>query len=192
VADEPLFFAHPEEFRAWLERHHESASELLVGFHRKGSGRPTLTWAQAVDEALCFGWIDGVRRRVDGERYTIRFTPRRARSIWSDVNVARVAELSAQGRMRPAGRRAFEAREARRTGVYAHEREQDARLTAAEERRFRADVAAWEFFQSQPPGYRRTALHLVVSAKRPETRERRLATLIEDSGRGVRIRQLRR
>jgi uncharacterized protein YdeI (YjbR/CyaY-like superfamily) len=192
VPDEPRFFARPEEFRAWLERHHESASELLVGFHRKGTGRPSLTWPQAVDEALCFGWIDGVRRRVDAERYSIRFTPRRARSIWSDVNVARVAELTAQGRMRPSGVRAFEAREARRTGVYSHERTQDARLTPDEERRFRADGAAWDFFQSQPPGYRRTALHLVVSAKRPETRERRLAQLIEDSARGLRIKQLRR
>jgi uncharacterized protein YdeI (YjbR/CyaY-like superfamily) len=192
VPDEPVFFAHPEEFRAWLERHHESASELLVGFHRKGTGRPSLTWAQAVDEALCFGWIDGVRRRVDAERYSIRFTPRRARSIWSAVNVARVADLTAQGRMRPAGLRAFEARVPERTGVYSHERAQDARLTAEEEQRFQADAAAWEFFQSQPPGYRRTALHLVVSAKRPETRERRLAALIEDSGRGLRIKQLRR
>jgi uncharacterized protein YdeI (YjbR/CyaY-like superfamily) len=169
VPDGPLFFADPGEFRAWLEGHHESASELLVGFHRKSTGRPSLTWAQAVDEALCFGWIDGVRRGLDGESYSIRFTPRRARSIWSAVNVARVADLTAQGRMRPAGRRAFEAREAGRTGVYSHERKQEARLTAQEERRFRADAAAWEFFQSQPPGYRRTALHLVVSAKRPET-----------------------
>ncbi|MDX6648632.1 MAG: hypothetical protein QOJ97_583 [Solirubrobacteraceae bacterium] len=192
MPDEPVFFAHPEEFRAWLERHHESASELLVGFHRKGTGRPSLTWAQSVDEALCFGWIDGVRRRVDAERYSIRFTPRRARSIWSAVNVARVADLTAQGRMRPAGLRAFEAREAGRTGVYSHERAQDARLAPEEEQRFQADAAAWEFFQSQPPGYRRTALHLVVSAKRPETRERRLAALIEDSGRGLRIKQLRR
>lgn len=192
MPDGPIYFSEPEEFRAWLERNHESADELLVGFHRKSTGRPSLTWAQAVDEALCFGWIDGVRRRVDDERYTTRFTPRRPRSIWSDVNVGRVAELTAQGRMRPAGLRAFEARSAQRTGIYSHERKKDARLSGAEERRFRADSAAWEFFQAQPPGYRRTALHLVVSAKRPDTRERRLTQLIEDSARGLRLKQLRR
>src|ERR687895_340334 len=122
------FFATPADFRAWLERHHETVGELLVGFYKKGSGRPSITWPESVDEALCFGWIDGVRRTIDDESYSIRFTPRRRRSIWSLVNVKRVAELTKLGRMQPAGLRAFEARDPRRTGVYSFEQKGEVTL----------------------------------------------------------------
>src|SRR4051794_5546895 len=177
---EPTFFATPAQFRAWLEEHHDSASELLVGFYKKGSGRPGITWPEAVDQALCFGWIDGVRRSLGDESYTVRFTPRRSRSIWSAVNVARVAELTKLGLMRPAGVSAFEARRDDRTGIYSHEQKQAARLGRAQQQRFRANAKAWEFFQAQPPGYRRQAIWWVVSAKREETRARRLEQLIAD------------
>ena len=181
---EPTFFATPEDFRAWLEAHHETETELLVGFHKKGSGRPSITWPESVDQALCFGWIDGVRRSIDGERYSIRFAPRKRRSTWSAVNVKRVGELEAEGLMRPAGRAAFERRHEDRTGIYSHERREAAAFDAEQERAFRADERAWAWFQDQPPYYRRAATHWVVSAKKPETRERRLRKLIDDSGAG--------
>jgi uncharacterized protein YdeI (YjbR/CyaY-like superfamily) len=185
------YFASAAAFRAWLEAHHADRDEVLVGFHKRAAGKPTLTWSESVDQALCFGWIDAVRHRVDDARYTIRFTRRRPRSIWSKINVAKVAALVASGQMRPAGARAFEARDAAKTGVYAFEREHAATLAPADERRFRADRTAWAFFAAQPPGYRRTAYHWVISAKRAETRATRLATLIADSAAGVRIKQLR-
>jgi uncharacterized protein YdeI (YjbR/CyaY-like superfamily) len=188
----PKFFATPADFRAWLEKNHSRVSELQVGFHRKASGRPSITWAEAVDQALCFGWIDGVRRSVDDESYQIRFTPRRARSIWSAVNVARVEELTKLGLMQPAGVAAFEARRADRTGIYSHEQREAAKLTRPQEKRFRANAKAWKFFQAQPPGYRRQATWWVVSAKKEDTRERRLDTLIADSEQGQAVRHLRR
>jgi uncharacterized protein YdeI (YjbR/CyaY-like superfamily) len=181
---EPTFFATPEDFRAWLKEHHENETELLVGFHKKGSGRPSITWPESVDQALCFGWIDGVRRSIDGERYSIRFAPRKRRSTWSAVNVKRVGELEAEGLMRPAGRAAFERRHEDRTGIYSHERREAAAFDAEQERAFRADERAWAWFQDQPPYYRRAATYWVVSAKKPETRERRLRKLIDDSGAG--------
>ena len=189
---EPVFFATPIDFRRWLKRHHRSERELLVGFYKKGSGRPSLTWPESVDEALSFGWIDGVRRRLDDESYSIRFTPRKRGSIWSDVNRRRVEELKRAGRMQPAGLEAYEARDAARSGVYSFEQRKTARLDPDAEARFKADRAAWRFFTSQPPGYRKTAIWWVVSAKRDETRARRLATLIGDSGAGRRIGPLRR
>ncbi|MEA2398505.1 MAG: hypothetical protein QOK25_2061 [Thermoleophilaceae bacterium] len=188
----PTFFKEPDEFRAWLEEHHAEASELLVGFHKKGSGRPSITWPESVDQALCFGWIDGVRRSIDDESYTIRFTPRKKKSTWSAVNIARVAELTERGLMRPAGLAAFEARSAERSGIYAYEQRKTAKLDAAQEKRLRANAKAWDFFQAQPPWYRRTATWWVISAKREETRERRLATLIEDSENGRRLARLTR
>jgi uncharacterized protein YdeI (YjbR/CyaY-like superfamily) len=178
---EPTFFAAPEEFRAWLQEHHATESELLVGFHKKGSGRPSMTWPESVDQALCFGWIDGVRRRIDDTSYSIRFTPRKARSTWSAVNVKRVGELIAQGLMHRAGVAAFERRSDDRTAVYAYEQRKSAKLDPEQERRFKANAKAWAWFQDQPAGYRRTATYWVVSAKKPETRERRLERLIEDS-----------
>lgn len=190
---EPTFFATPAEFRAWLEAHHDRAAELWVGFRRKGSGRPSITWPEAVDEALCVGWIDGVRKRVDAESYAIRFTPRKPRSTWSAVNVGRVEALAREGRMRPAGLRAFEARAAERTAIYAYEQTGDAATLDGEaEARFRARPEAWAFFQAQPPSYRRTATWWVVSARREETRRKRLETLIGDSAAGRRIAPLRR
>ena len=180
----PRFFATAAAFRAWLKKNHETAKELLVGFHKSGSGKTRITWRESVDEALCFGWIDGVRRSLGEHAYTIRFTPRKPTSNWSAVNVARVAELRGLGLMRPAGLRAFAARKAEKTAVYAFERKEAPVLSSAQERRLRANRKAAAFFDSQPPWYRRTAIHWVISAKREETRERRLATLIDDSAAG--------
>ena len=189
---EPTFFATPDDFRAWLQVHHESATELLVGFHKKATGRPSITWPQSVDQALCFGWIDGVRHSLGDESYTIRFTPRKARSTWSAVNVRRFGELREADLVAPAGLQAFERRSDDRTAIYSYEQHKTAELGEAFEARFRADAAAWEWFQAQAPSYRRTATYWVVSAKRAETRERRLAELIADSAAGRRIRLLTR
>lgn len=180
-----IFFASAGELRDWFAAHHESADELWVGYHRKATGRPTVTWPQAVDEALCVGWIDGVRYRLDDERHAQRFTPRRKGSFWSAINTKRAAELIAEGRMRPAGLRAFEARSPEKTAIYSYEREAAA-FTKEQQARFEADEPAWAFFQAQPPSYRRTITYWVSSAKRDETRERRFAKLLEDSRAGRR------
>ena len=181
---EPTFFATPAEFRDWLEVHHADAPELLVGYYKKGSGRASMTWPESVDEALCFGWIDGIRRRIDDERYSIRFTPRRARSVWSAVNIRRAGELIAEGRMTPAGLAAFEARDEERSAIYSYEQRHRAKLEPEQEARLRADPAVWEWFQARPPSWQRAAVYWVTSAKKPETRERRLAKLIEDAAAG--------
>ena len=186
----PTFFAEPADFRAWLEANHERASELLVGFHKKATKRPSITWPEAVDEALCFGWIDGIRRSLGDESYTIRFTPRKPRSTWSAVNIARANELIGEGRMRPAGLAAFETRSDDRSAIYAYEQRHEAKLDPDDEREFRANERAWAFFEAQPPSYRKTAIWWIVSAKREETRARRLRTLVEDSANGRRLRQL--
>jgi uncharacterized protein YdeI (YjbR/CyaY-like superfamily) len=180
----PAFFAAPEEFGAWLEEHHESATELLVGFYKKGTGKPSITWEESVEQALRFGWIDGVRRSLGDESYTIRFTPRKPTSNWSLINVAKVEELRERGLMAPAGLRAYEARTPDRTGVYSSERSEAAVLAPELEQRFRANSEAWQWFSARPPGYRRTATHWVVSAKREETRARRLQQLIDCSAEG--------
>jgi uncharacterized protein YdeI (YjbR/CyaY-like superfamily) len=189
---DPTFFATPDAFRAWLQEHHETESELLVGFHKKGSGRPSITWPESVDQALCFGWIDGVRRRIDDDSYSIRFTPRKPSSTWSAVNVRRMKELVEQGLATPAGRAAFERRADDKTAIYSYEQRRAAQLEPEQERRFRANERAWSWFEAQAPSYRRTAIHWVTSAKRPETRERRLTQLIEDSEAGQRIGLVRR
>jgi uncharacterized protein YdeI (YjbR/CyaY-like superfamily) len=188
---EPIFFATPADFRDWLDRHHETESELLVGFYRKDTGKPSITWPESVDEALCVGWIDGIRRSRDAESYTIRFTPRKPRSIWSAINIARVAELTREGRMKPAGLRAFEALSADRSKIYSYEQRQQADLPEEMLARFHSNAEAWAFFESQPPGYRRTAIWWVVSAKKEETRWKRLDTLIADSAAGERLAHLR-
>jgi uncharacterized protein YdeI (YjbR/CyaY-like superfamily) len=180
----PAFFGTPAAFRAWLEAHHQARKELLVGFYKTGSGKPSITWPQSVDEALCFGWIDGVRRSLGDQAYTIRFTPRRPASIWSAINVRKVAQLIKEGKMAPAGVQAFAARRPERTGIYSFERTAAAELTAAEEKTLRANRKASTFFDAQAPWYRRAALHWVVSAKRDETRRRRLQQLIADSAAG--------
>ena len=187
-----IYFPSADAFRAWLAEHHADRDELLVGFHKQGTGRPSMTWPESVEAALAYGWIDGIRRRVDDGRYTIRFTKRRPGSVWSAKNIATAKALVASGRMTPAGLAAFEARDEQRSRVYSFEREQAATLAPAEERRFRANKKAWAFFSAQPPGYRRTAYHWVISAKRAETRARRLALLIADSAAGLRIAPLRR
>jgi uncharacterized protein YdeI (YjbR/CyaY-like superfamily) len=185
----PSFFAGPAEFRSWLERNHDRADEAWVGFHRRGTGRGGLTYPEAVDEALCFGWIDGIRRSLDETSYANRFTPRRPRSHWSRINVTRAGELIAAGRMAPAGIRAFEARDSRHPD--GGDGPSDA-LDGPREATFRAAPAAWAFFEAQPPGYRRLAAGWVMAAKRDETRDRRLATLIADSAAGRRIAPLAR
>jgi uncharacterized protein YdeI (YjbR/CyaY-like superfamily) len=186
------FFSSPAAFRAWFERHHASSSELLVGFYKRGSGKPSITWPESVDQALCFGWIDGVRRSIDHESYSIRFTPRRAGSNWSTINVNRVKELSASGLMSEAGLEAFRRRLENKSGIYSYEQRHSAKLTRADESRFKANKKAWAFFQAQPPWYRRTATHWVVSAKKEETQKRRLLTLISDSAKGRTIGPLTR
>ena len=175
---EPVFFARPALFRKWLERNHETHSELLVGFHKRDSGRESMTWPESVAEALCFGWIDGLRRRVDDRSYTIRFTPRKSSSIWSTVNTNMMRELIAAKRVHPAGMRAFERRRNEKSSVYAYENRQTAVFDVQAEREFKRHKAAWKFFEQCPPWYRRTATWRVISAKRPETRAKRLAELI--------------
>jgi uncharacterized protein YdeI (YjbR/CyaY-like superfamily) len=187
-----LFFATPDDFRTWLEQHHAIEKELLVGFYKRDSGKPSVTWPESVDCALSYGWIDGVRNSIDGISYQIRFTPRKPTSTWSAVNVKRVAELTKIGLMRPAGLKAFEARKGDKTGIYAYEQRKNAKLTPAYEKQFRANKRAWEFFQSQPPWYQRTASYRVISAKQEETRQKRLNQLIKDSAAGRPIKELAR
>lgn len=179
----PTFFPTPAHFRRWLERHHASKSELLVGFFKRGSGKPSITWPESVDEALCFGWIDGVRRKLDEESYTIRFTPRKKDSNWSAINIGRVAALREEGRMQAAGLAAFELRREDRSAIYAYEN-RPVDLDPESEKKLRANRKAWSFWLAQPPWYRRTVSYWVLSAKKEETRERRLAALIADSAEG--------
>ena len=181
----PTFFATEAAFRRWLAANHAAAPELLVGFWKKATGKPSIDWPQARDQALCFGWIDGIRKSLGEDSYTIRFTPRRKGSIWSKVNVERYEALSADGRMTQAGVRAYEENKGR-SGVYAYENALK-ELSAAETRQFKADKKAWAHWQKRPPGYRKVVLHWIASAKKPETRARRLATLIEDSAAGRKI-----
>jgi uncharacterized protein YdeI (YjbR/CyaY-like superfamily) len=182
----PKFFNSRERFREWLERHHASAKEILVGFHKKNSGKKSITYAEALDEALCFGWIDGVRRNFDETSYTIRFTPRKPRSIWSLVNVRHVERLQKEGRMHPAGTAAFERRTPERTGIYSFEN-RPRELSADFQKEFRKNKPAWEFFQKQPPGYKRLMSFWVMSAKKDETRIARLKRLIESSAKRERV-----
>ena len=191
MTPKPRFFASPEKLRAWFAEHHATSDELLVGFHKRATGKKSITWSESVDEALSFGWIDGVRRSIDDTCYTIRFTPRRARSIWSAKNIARFHELAGEGRIEPAGQRAFDERDVARTNQYSFEQERVS-FDREQMRAFRSNKEAWEFFQSQPPSYRKPATWWVISAKKDETKARRLATLIDDSQHGLRIKQLRR
>jgi uncharacterized protein YdeI (YjbR/CyaY-like superfamily) len=182
----PRYFLAPIKFHQWLEKHHANSVELWVGFYKKSTGKPSITYQEALDEALCFGWIDGIRKTVDEERYTIRFTPRKPGSNWSNVNIKRVQELIAAGRMMPAGLAAFEARKAEKSGVYTYENRPQ-QLSAEYEKKFRANKPAWTYFQAQAPYYQRTACGWVMTAKKEETRLRRLATLIEDSAQRRRL-----
>jgi len=188
----PTFFRTPADFRKWFEKNHDRVPELLVGFYKKGSGKPSITWPESVDEALCFGWIDGIRRTIDEESYSIRFTPRRARSVWSAVNLKRVAELTKLGRMHPSGLRTFEARDPRRTYTYSFEQRKEGQKLGPEyQAKLEANAKAWAFFQAQAPYYQRTVSWWVMSAKKEETRLKRLTTLIDDSAHGQRIGPMR-
>jgi uncharacterized protein YdeI (YjbR/CyaY-like superfamily) len=187
VPPETTFFATEADFRSWLQANHATAPELLVGFWKKGSGKPSIDWPQARDQALCFGWIDGLRKSLGPDAYTIRFTPRRKGSIWSKVNVERFAALKAAGLMTAAGEAAYE-RDKHRSGVYSYEKPV-AELTADEEARFRKNRVAWADWEKRPAGYRRSALGWITGAKRPETRARRLGELMEVSAQGRRLPQ---
>jgi uncharacterized protein YdeI (YjbR/CyaY-like superfamily) len=182
----PRFFKTQADLRAWFEKNHARAEELWVGYYKTRSGKRGVTWPESVDEALCFGWIDGIRKGLDEDRYTNRFTPRKPTSTWSARNVKRVQELTRLGRMRPAGLAAFEARKRERTGIYSYE-QRPQELPPQYERKVKADRRAWKFWRSVAPSYRKAATWWVISAKREDTRARRLATLIESSARGERI-----
>lgn len=188
----PSYFATPSDFRAWLKDHHASAGDLWVGFFKRGSGKPSITWPEAVDVALCYGWIDGVRRSVDDDRYAIRFTPRRPGSVWSVRNVDRAEELTRQRLMRAPGKAAFEQRVKENSGAYSYEQRRSVKLDRSYERQLRNNSGAWSFFQGQPHSYRRAAIWWVMSAIKEETRLRRLATLILDSENGRTIKPLTR
>lgn len=184
----PVFFETPADLRKWLEKNHDKTTELWIGFHKKGSGKPSVTYAEALDEALCQGWIDGVRKSLGDESYTIRFTPRKPRSIWSAVNIEHVRRLKEQGRMKPAGLREFEKRTEDKSRVYSYEQRSQG-LDPVYEDEIRANPKAWDFLQSQAPHYRRAVHWWIQSAKKEETRRKRLASLIEWSEKGERIPQ---
>lgn len=186
---EPQFFSTAAKFRQWLVKHHAVATELTVGYWKVETGRPSMSWSESVDEALCFGWIDGVRKRIDEQAYQIRFTPRKSSSTWSAVNMAKYATLVAEGRMTEAGERAYARRSEKRSGIYAYEQRHEAKLSPAEERQFRGERKAWDFYAACPPSYRQVMIHWVVSAKKPETRARRLQQLIASSAEGERLRK---
>jgi uncharacterized protein YdeI (YjbR/CyaY-like superfamily) len=183
----PLFFSDASKFRAWLEKNAAAAPELLVGFHKVGSGKPSMSWSESVDEALCFGWIDGVRKRIDDDTYSIRFTPRRSTSIWSAINIEKMARLRAEGRMTEAGEQAFALRSEAKSVIYSHEQAEMAELTAAELKRFKANKPAQAYFDSTPPSYKKRLLHWVTNAKKAETRASRLGKLIDACEAGVRL-----
>ena len=190
ASSDPIFFETPEQLRSWLDAHHATADEVIVGAWKKSTGKPSLTWSQIVEEALCVGWIDSIRRSVPGDGWTIRLTPRRKGSNWSAVNVAKIAELRDAGRLRPAGEAAFAARREDRTAVYSFEQAGEPSLAPDDEARFQRDEDAWAWFSAKSPSFRKQAIHWVISAKRPETRERRLTTLIADSAAGQPVRAL--
>ncbi len=181
---DPIFFKGPSEFRKWLDRNHDRAPELWIGFWKVSTGKPSITWSEAIDEELCFGWIDGIRKSIDADSYKQRFTPRRPRSIWSRINIGRVEALKKQGRMMPTGLAAFEKRDV--TSAYAFEQGDGATLGPKEQAVLKKNKKAWAFFETQPPYYRKVAGWWVMSAKKEETRQRRLETLIRDSAAGRR------
>jgi uncharacterized protein YdeI (YjbR/CyaY-like superfamily) len=181
------YFKSSSDFRRWLEKNHATRQELWVGYHKKNSRQPSMTWPESVDEALCFGWIDGIRKSVDDLRYTIRFTPRRRGSIWSAVNIKRARELSDKGLMEPAGMAAFNARKENKSGIYSYE-QRSANLDVPYEKKLKQNKVAWNFFYAQPPSYRKAAGWWIVSAKQEVTRVKRLERLIRESARGKRLR----
>jgi uncharacterized protein YdeI (YjbR/CyaY-like superfamily) len=182
---QPRFFATPEALRKWMHANHEKKSEQWIGFYKTNSGKPSITWPEAVDEALCVGWIDGVRKSLGEDSYMIRFTPRKATSTWSAVNQRRMAVLTAENRVLPAGLAAFEQRKEGKSGIYAYENRKSATLTPEYEKRFRANKKAWKYFSEQPPSYKYTIIWWIITGKQEATRERRLAEMIQYSEKGV-------
>lgn len=185
----PTFFSNQLKFREWLKKHHTTQTELLVGFYKVGSGRESMNWPQSVDEALCYGWIDGIRKSIDEESYTIRFTPRKPSSIWSTVNIKKMEALKKNGLMQAAGLEAFKNRKEEKSAIYSYET-QPVELDKAFEKKFKANKTAWSYFQSKAPSYKRTAIHWVMRAKQEATRLRRLETLISDSEAGRKLKAL--
>ena len=183
----PTYFSTAQALRRWFAKNHRNADELLVGFHKTATGTPSVTWPEAVDQALCFGWVDGVRKRVDDERYTIRFTPRRPGSTWSAKNIESVARLQSEKRMMPAGRAACERRTEKKSRTYSYERAEAVALDPKLEKEFRAKHEAWKFFEAQAPSYRRKVVHWVMAAKADEVRLRRLRRLIQAFAAGKRL-----
>lgn len=184
---EPHFFKTPADFRKWLDTHYETETELLVGFYKTNSGKATITWPESVDAALCYGWIDGVRKSLAGDSYTIRFTPRKATSIWSAINIAKMEDLMKQGLVKPAGIAAYEKRKESKSRIYSHERTEDAVLPAEMEKTFKANTAAWEFFMKQAPSYRKIMFHLITAAKQEKTQQSRFEKLLNASSEGKRV-----
>lgn len=182
----PKFFKTPSAFRKWLEAHHARSKQLWVGFYKKGSGKPSIDWPESVDEALCFGWIDGIRKSIDEESYQIRFTPRKPASVWSAVNIKNVEKLVKENRIQPAGLKAFAARKENRSGIYSYE-QRPAQMVEPYLGKLKRNKAAWEFFQAQPAGYRKQMNWWVVSAKQEATRLKRLTRLVEESAAGRRL-----
>jgi uncharacterized protein YdeI (YjbR/CyaY-like superfamily) len=181
MAPKPTFFPAPADFRAWFEVNHDKSRELLVGFYKKDSGKPSITWPESVQVALCFGWIDGIRKSLDETSYTIRFTPRKPTSNWSSTNIKFVQELTKKGLMHPTGLKAFAVRNEEKSALYSYEQRNSARFTREQEKQFRANKVAWEFFRSQPPWYQRVCTYWVTSAKKEETKLKRLSELIRHS-----------
>jgi uncharacterized protein YdeI (YjbR/CyaY-like superfamily) len=188
----PMFFPSPATFRGWLQKHHPAFQEIWVGFYKRGSGKPSMTWPESVDVALCFGWIDGVRKSIDSTAYAIRFTPRKPDSTWSTVNIRRMQELNALGLVQPSGLGAFQRRSEAKSGIYAYENRDSAEFADAQEKNFKSNREAWKFFQAQAPWYRKTATWWVISAKKEETRLKRLDTLVRHSENGERLPHLAR
>lgn len=184
---DPYFFKTPTEFRQWLDKNHATATELLVGFYKIHTGKPTMTWLESVDQALCYGWIDGVRKSLGEESYTIRFTPRKKTSIWSAVNIKKMEELTEKGLVKPAGLKAYEYRTEAKSKVYSHERAEDAKLSAAMERTFKTNKKAWEFFSTQAPSYQKMIFHWIVSAKQEKTQQSRFEKVLKASDEGKRL-----
>jgi len=194
MSENPKFFKNPAALRRWLEKNHDKVDVQWVGYYKVATKKPSITWDESVDEALCFGWIDGLRRSIDDEAYKIRFTPRRKGSVWSTKNIAAAKRLIADGHMRDPGLRAWEQRTEDKSSIYSYENKKRDKLalSAANEKIFKKNKAAWAFYQAQPPGYRRTTAHWVMAAKKEETRRRRLGQLIEDSARKAPIAALHR
>lgn len=187
--NKPFYFEKPSDFRKWLLKNHDKQTELLVGFFKVSSNKPSITWSESVDEAICFGWIDGVRKSIDEERYCIRFTPRKSTSIWSAINIKKVEELTGKGLMHPSGVEAFKKRKEINSRIYSYEKEPEM-LRKDFEKIFKANKKALQFFQNMPPSYKRTAIHWVMSAKKEEIKHKRLEELIKDSEEGRRIKRL--